>query len=171
MKKLMAMLFALGLLVGTASAVDFSVGGKALGSVDLGNVGQKNAAAGLGAGVAAYAGIDFVDLNICKIGIRPEFLFYYSSVSILESGVTSGKGGFFAVRLPATFTFPIKENVALGAGTGVSWQDIEDFALAFDVFATIKAGPGKVITGISYDLPLTTKIHTVYLGVGYQYTF
>ena len=53
MKKLMAMLFALGLLVGTASAVDFSVGGKALGSVDLGNVGQKNAAAGLGAGGAA----------------------------------------------------------------------------------------------------------------------
>ncbi len=167
MKKIVAVLIALTVAVGTASAVEFSVGGKAGASFAYTHE-YTNSLIG-GADISVFAGINFVEFanEKAKIGIRPE----------IGGLVQIPKFGFyFDMRLPVTFTYAFSESFSLGAGVGIGLFDIVDFSLASDVFALFKAGTGNILVDFSYDLGLVNfeeygVTDRFSLGVGYQYTF
>ena len=175
MKKIVAVLIALTVAVGTASAVEFSVGGKAGASFaythEYTNSDGDSFDSTLigGADISVFAGINFVEFanEKAKIGIRPE----------IGGLVQIPKFGFyFDMRLPVTFTYAFSESFSLGAGVGIGLFDIVDFGLASDVFALFKAGTGNILVDFSYDLGFVNfeeygVTDRFSLGVGYQYTF
>lgn len=175
MKKLMAVLLALTVVVGSASAVEFSIGGKAGAgfaySHEYSNSDGDTFGSTLvyGADLSVLAGINFVDFadGKAKIGIRPEIGGLLQIPKI---------GFYFDMRLPVTFTYDFSESFSLGAGVGIGLFDIVDLGLASDVFALFKAGSGNILVDFSYDLGLVNfeeygKTDHFSLGVGYLYTF
>ena len=175
MKKLMAVLLALTVFVGSASAVEFSIGGKAGAgfaySHEYSNSNGYTFGSTLvyGADLSVLVGINFVDFadGKAKIGIRPE----------IGGLLQIPKIGFFSdMRLPVTFTYALNDTFSLGAGVGIGLFDIVDLGLTSDVFALFKAGSGNILVDFSYDLGLINfdeygKTDHFSLGVGYLYTF
>lgn len=175
MKRFFAVLFTLALVAGTASAVEFSIGGKA-GAGFVYTHDYKNSEGDTfdstfiyGANVSVFSGINFVDFadGKGKLGIRPEV---GGLIQIPKIGF------FFDARLPVTFTYVLNEKVSLGAGVGIGLFDIVDLGLACNAFALFNAGSGNILLDFSYDLGLVNfeeygKTDCFGVGIGYQYTF
>lgn len=172
MKRVIVLLLSVFLAINSASAVDFTLGGKGdlaymagyrtSGYDSYGNP-CYDSFNGACVGVSVYCGIDFVKIGKkCRFGVRPEI------------SIGGGVPGFVAsVKLPLMFTFIPNRNVDWGLGLGVDVINFCTVGPSFDAFVGIKAGPGKIVINpsISYCYGSSSTYIPVNLGVGYQYTF
>ena len=100
-KKVGAVLFALAVTVSSASAVEFTVGGKLVGDVSFYTTYYEEEYMSVGLGGSVFSAIDFLQFGICKLGVRPEVVAYYSPIYILTQILGNTKACVFLFVCPS----------------------------------------------------------------------